>query len=91
MYAVQSGEIDLLLGGTVIETVGVGGIFGEMSLIEQEPRVATAVARTAADLVTIDKRQFEYMTRNTPNFAFNVLRLISRRLRAMDRSALGES
>lgn len=90
MFAVQSGEVDLIIAGTVVETVSPGGIFGEMSLIENEPRVATAVAQSAASLVTIDRKQFEYMTRNTPNFAFNMLRLISRRLREMDRGVIAQ-
>jgi CRP-like cAMP-binding protein len=85
MYAVQEGEIDLLVGDIVVETVKEGGIFGEMALIEHQPRSATAVARTDARLAVIDERRFAFLTQNTPNFALNVLRLISRRLRETNR------
>jgi CRP-like cAMP-binding protein len=85
MYAVQEGEIDLLVGDIVVETVKEGGIFGEMALIEHQPRTATAVARTDARLAVIDERRFTFLTQNTPNFALNVLRLISRRLRDTNR------
>jgi CRP-like cAMP-binding protein len=82
MYAVQEGDIDLLVGDKVVETVTVGGILGEMALIDADPRSATAVARTNCRLVPIDKEQFDYVTRNTPGFALNVLRVMVRRLRA---------
>lgn len=85
MFAVQEGKVDLFVGGVAVETVEPGGIFGEMALIEREPRSATAVARDKVRLARIDEARFSFMTRNTPDFALNVLRLISRRLRAMDR------
>lgn len=87
MFVVQDGEVDLVVGGQVVETVGPGGIFGEMALIEQAPRSATAVARTPARLAVIDEARFAFLTQNTPGFALNVLRLISQRLRTMDQRA----
>lgn len=45
MYIVQSGEVDLLVNGIYMETVGPDGFFGEMALAEHGPRGATAVAR----------------------------------------------
>lgn len=84
MFALQEGEVDLVVGGEVVETVKAGGIFGEMALIEHAPRSATALARTDASVAVIDEARFAFLTQNTPNFALNVLRLISRRLREMD-------
>jgi CRP-like cAMP-binding protein len=87
MFAVQEGEVDLLVGDEVVETVKSGGIFGEMALIEHAPRSATAVARIDTRVAVIDEARFAFLTQNTPNFALNVLRLISRRLREMDQRA----
>ena len=84
MFAVQDGEVDLVVAGVVVETVTPGGVFGEMALIEREPRSATAIARSDVRLAVIDEKRFAFLTQNTPGFALNVLRLISRRLRAMD-------
>jgi CRP-like cAMP-binding protein len=81
MYAVRRGEVDLLVNGNVVESVGAGGLFGEMSLIDGQPRSATAVARTECELAAIDERQFQFMTQNTPRFAISVLRIIAHRLR----------
>ena len=84
MYAVREGEVELLVEGKIVETVGPGGIFGEMALIEHEARSATAVAKTRCELVPIDEKRFEFLVRQHPFFATHMLRLLARRLRRMD-------
>ena len=46
MYVVRSGRVNIMTYGTVLETVGPNGMFGEMALIDGSPRSATAVAMT---------------------------------------------
>jgi CRP-like cAMP-binding protein len=81
MYAVRSGQVDLLVGERVVETVGEGGIFGEMALIDKEPRSATAVARTACELVPVTGDRFKFLVQQTPGFAVEVLKVMTRRIR----------
>jgi CRP-like cAMP-binding protein len=81
MYAVQSGCIDLIIGGRVVETVSEGGVFGEMSLIDGSARSATATAREASALVPITEQRFQFLTQQTPRFALEVMRVMARRLR----------
>jgi CRP/FNR family transcriptional regulator, cyclic AMP receptor protein len=83
-YIVIQGEVDLIVNGTNVETVGPGGIFGEMALIEQKPRIASAVARTDCRVVRIDEKQFMFLVQVTPNFAICVMRILAERLRRMD-------
>lgn len=85
MYAVVEGEVSLLVGGRVVETVAAGGILGEMALIDGEPRSATAVARTDCRLARIDADHFDFLVRQTPRFALQVMRELARRLRRMNR------
>jgi CRP-like cAMP-binding protein len=85
MFAVQQGSVDLLVSGTIVENVAPGGIFGEMSLIDGAPRSATAIAGEHCKVVAIDEKRFEELTKKEPNFALNVLRVISQRLRVMER------
>ena len=84
MYAVVEGKVDIVVNGRVVETVESGGIFGEMALIEKEPRTATAVARSDAKVVAVDERRFLFLIQQTPNFALHVMRVLSDRLRRMD-------
>lgn len=84
MYAVQDGEVDLIVNGVTVETVGPRGLFGELALIDQEPRSSSAVARTDCRLVAVDQARFMMMIRQTPFFAVQVLRLVAHRLRATD-------
>ena len=51
--------MSLSSGGTEVETVGPNSLFGEMALIDDEPRSAMAVARTACLLVPIDRTRFD--------------------------------
>jgi CRP/FNR family transcriptional regulator, cyclic AMP receptor protein len=81
MYAVIAGEVDIVLGGEVIETVGAGGIVGEMALIDQLPRSATVLARSNCKLAPVNARRFTYLVQETPYFALQVMQIMAERLR----------
>ena len=50
MYVVKEGEVDIFINDFHLETVSSDGIFGELSLIDQETRIASAIARTDCTL-----------------------------------------
>jgi CRP/FNR family cyclic AMP-dependent transcriptional regulator len=81
---VLDGEVELRVRGQLVETVEPGGILGEMALIEQAPRVATATARTACDLQPISESRFMSMIQQTPHFALQIMKVIASRLRRMN-------
>src|SRR5580765_2979131 len=81
MFVVVSGAVTLSVDGRVVETVGPGGLFGEMAVIEHEPRSGTAVAEADTSLVGIDKRRFWFLVQETPYFAEIVMRVMAARLR----------
>ncbi|NWG17284.1 MAG: cyclic nucleotide-binding domain-containing protein [Chloroflexi bacterium] len=85
MYVVQDGEVNLMLDDTVVETVGPGGVFGEMALIDKRPRNTTAVAKTDCRIVPIDEKRFLFMIEETPNFALDVMRILVGRIRSVMR------
>lgn len=84
MYLVRSGLIDILMKGRVLETVGRNGIFGEMSLIEQAPRSAAALAVSNAEVAALDRPAFLALVREAPDFSLYVLQIMAQRLRRLD-------
>jgi CRP-like cAMP-binding protein len=81
MYVVIEGQVDIKLGDKVLETVNPGGLFGELALIDPQPRSADAVARGPARLVPVDNRRFQFLVQQTPYFAIHVMRVQGERLR----------
>jgi CRP-like cAMP-binding protein len=86
MYVVKQGTLRILSGSTILETVRDGGLVGEMAIIEEHmPRSATVIAGTYCEMVEIDVPRFLALVADTPAFSITVLRVISRRLRVMNR------
>ena len=86
MYIVQSGVIDMMIGDTVIETIGPNEALGFMSMIDDKPRSSTAVAREACELSQIDPRTFRFMVDEVPNFAAYIMGVLARRIRGMSKA-----
>ncbi len=87
MYIVIDGEVDIKGGDEVFDTITSGEIFGEMALIDSQPRSASAVAKTDCSLAPVDEKQFLYMVQETPFFSLHVMRVIAERLRHMNQMA----
>ena len=87
MFVVESGEVNILIDGEVVEIIGPDGFFGEMSLIDDSARSADAVARTDCRLVTLNRRRLLFMVTEVPMFALHVMKGMADRLRKVARSA----
>ena len=86
MYVVRSGRVNITTYGTILESVGPNGIFGEMALIDGSPRSATAVASEPTEVAPIDGAAFAHLVRQDPGFALQVMRLLAARIRQMNAS-----
>jgi CRP-like cAMP-binding protein len=84
MYVILEGEVELKIGGTVVETLGPGEPFGEMALIDQVPRTATATAKTACKLAVIPEKRFLFLVQTAPFFALQIMKVMADRLRKMN-------
>jgi CRP-like cAMP-binding protein len=85
-YVIQDGAVDITLGNRVLKLMQPGDIFGEMSLIDGEPRSANAVARAETTVIPINEEQFLFLVGKLPYFALNVMRVLAMRLRDMNRA-----
>jgi signal transduction histidine kinase len=95
VYVIQDGlvEISALVSGTqrrMLSQLGAGEIFGEMAVIENHPRSATATAVKDTKLFFLPRGEILALLQRSPSFAFNALQEISRRLREFDQLHLRE-
>jgi len=84
MYIVKTGRVYIHIKDKVLEGVGPGGIFGEMALVDQSPRVASATADVYSELLTIDRNSMMEAVKAQPAFAMALLRAVVDRLRHMN-------
>lgn len=84
MFVVKTGQVQLSASGITLETVEPGGILGEMSLISEDKRTATAKALVDSQLVPIDREKFRFLVQQTPDFALEVMKILTVRLKNMD-------
>ena len=84
-YLIQSGGVDIVLekdGRTIhIDTLGEGEFFGEMALVDDEPRSATATAIAPTTCVKIARRDFLERLGNSEPLTRIMLELLVKRLR----------
>jgi CRP-like cAMP-binding protein len=81
MYIVLEGRVAISIQSTVVEKVGQGGVFGEMALVDQSKRAASAVAETRCVLLALNRNDFLNLIRTKPAFAVSLLRALAERLR----------
>jgi CRP-like cAMP-binding protein len=66
--------------------LGPGEFFGEMSLLDGEPRSATVRAETDMRLLVILRRNFQSLLTEVPELTRSILVVLSRRLREIERA-----
>lgn len=97
MYIVHEGRVEIAKAvgdeSKVLATLEKGDFFGEMAILEDLPRAASARALTDVKVLMINGSTFDQMLRTNPEIAVRMMRKLSRRLRETDqllREALGQ-
>ena len=81
LYVVISGTIEIVTFGKHLEHVGPGGMFGEIALIDDGPRSASALALQDSKVMKIDRAAFLELVRDHPIFSLHVMQAMAQRLR----------
>ncbi len=83
MFVVNRGAVSIRSeSGAELARLGIGQFFGEMALVDQLPRSATAMAcEDGTELAAIDYSRFVYLVSHQPAFALVVMQSLSQRLR----------
>jgi CRP/FNR family transcriptional regulator, cyclic AMP receptor protein len=89
MYVIQAGRITVSKHVRDVEkvlgTLGQGDFVGEMAIISNKPRSATATVAEEAKLLVIDSRTFEAMVRANSEIAVRMIKKLTERLQDADR------
>ncbi len=83
MYVVLGGKVGVFEGQQCIATILPGDSFGEMALVNKEPRSATVIALEDCRLFVLNETTFEHlMTKRVAiRMLFNIIGTLSRRLK----------
>ena len=84
MYILMSGTAMIFVRERLVETAEAGAIVGEMAMLDEAVRTATVVAKTDCRFLPIERKRFNFLIQQTPNFALHIMRTIADRLRKTD-------
>ena len=89
LYLVVTGQVKVVLIGedgreVILSVLGEGTFFGEMSLLDDEPRSAHVIAMEDSVVLALRREDFRARLRASPEVAIALLRELSRRLRRAD-------
>ena len=82
MYLLREGRVVITADGRMLEHVGVGGVFGEMALVDHSTRAANAFAETDCALMAVNRKQFLKLVQSNPEFGLSLLKVLGQRLQA---------
>ena len=91
LYIVREGEVELFFKNDtgeriVLETATAGHFFGEMSLLDGQPRSASATALLPTRLLVLDREHFQRYVLAQARIVAKLLRELSKRLRGADQA-----
>jgi CRP/FNR family cyclic AMP-dependent transcriptional regulator len=89
LYIVSSGQVKVVLIGedgreVILSVLNDGDFFGEMSLIDDEPRSAHVIAMKDSRLLVLRREDFQQQINQHPSIAVKLLKVLVQRLRRAD-------
>lgn len=96
MYIIESGEVQIRLFGDMgqalpLRNLQTGEFFGELSMFDNQPRSASAVALTDVVVLEVQRDSFAALLSGHPRLALAIFRTISQRLRETNAMLSGQA
>ena len=83
-YLIQTGRVQIVkIMGTIEKIVDIlhpGEIFGEMAILEEAPRSASAIAMDKVEVLEFNRKNFEILLRGNPQIAMKLLMTFIKRI-----------
>ena len=86
-FLILSGEASVRRNGRKVATLGAGQYFGELALLDRQPRNASVVADTPMQLLVLGQREFAGILDEVPVLAHKMLTIMAARVREADARA----
>jgi CRP-like cAMP-binding protein len=83
-FVVESGEASISVGGVDVGSLGPGGAFGEIALVDKSARTATIRATTPMRTYALPIWSFRSFVETRPHVAWRLLEILAERLRAAE-------
>ena len=84
MYIVMEGKVSIAIGEKTVEELSPGGVFGEMALVDQSPRTASATAHTDCALLSINRDTLIALVKSDASIGMAMMRCVADRIRYMN-------
>jgi CRP/FNR family transcriptional regulator, cyclic AMP receptor protein len=83
-FVIVEGQVRIDKGGRSIRTMGPGEFVGDIALVTERPRTATATTMTACRLLVLGHREFHQLMDQYPSIRLSVLESMAIRLRDLE-------
>jgi CRP/FNR family transcriptional regulator, cyclic AMP receptor protein len=88
-FLIVEGRAVVTRNGRKVATLGPGGYFGELALLDRRPRSASVVSETDMDVLVLSQRQFNGLLESVPTISRKMLAAMANRLREADSKLYG--
>ena len=85
-FVIVDGSVQIDVHGEVVRTMEAGDFLGEIALVDDGPRTATATTTTPAKLLVLGRREFRSLMDDYPSIEHSVMHCLVERLRNSDHS-----
>jgi CRP/FNR family transcriptional regulator, cyclic AMP receptor protein len=88
-FVIVDGSVRIERAGAALGTFGAGEYIGEIALLDEGPRTATATCETACRLIIIGHREFHTLLDEQPDIERTLLRTLAHRVRRLEPDSAG--
>ena len=82
-FVIVSGSVRVVRDAETLATLGPGDFFGELSILDHQPRLAQVVSLEPTTCLALASWDFEAVVREQPSVALAILRVLAGRLRGL--------
>ena len=91
LFIIIKGEVEVISGGSKIDVMKSGASFGEMALLDSQPRSADVVALEDVMVLKMERDDFHEILKQRDEVAIGVIKVLNRRIRNLNQRLIERS